>query len=90
MLPLVFKTANKNGMTDFDDGLPPDVMLNEDFSNLGTLGDANEPLLAAALNIIFSAPQPATQANFTEQIGDSKMYSILDGVMIAETSFSKK
>lgn len=89
MLPLVFKTANKNGMTDFDEGLPPDVLITEDFSNLGTLGNANEPLLAAALNIIFPGPQPATQASFSEQIGDSKMNSILDGVMIAEPNMPK-
>jgi len=89
MLPLVFKTANKNGMTDFDDGLPPDVTINEDYSNLGVLGNVNEPLLAAALNEIFPSPQPATPASFAEQIGDSKMHSMLDGVMIAEPNLTK-
>ncbi len=53
MLPLVFKTANASGTTDYVDGLFPDIELFEDYSNLGTLGDITEPLLAAALNDMF-------------------------------------
>jgi len=88
MLPLVFKTANKNGTTDFDDGLPPDVMINENYANLGTLGDVNEPLLAAALNEIFPGPQPAQQTTTLEQISDSRAHAPLDGIMIATPSIN--
>jgi len=56
MLPLIFKTANASGFTDYVDGLVPDIELGEDYANLGVLGDVNEPLLAAALNNIFPAP----------------------------------
>ena len=58
MLPLVFKTSNAVGNTDYDDGLFPDLILNEDYTNLGTLGNINEPLLAAAINDLFSFTQP--------------------------------
>lgn len=85
MLPLVFKTANANGYTDFINGLDPDIVVEEDYANLGILGDVNEPLLAAALNDIFPAPIP-TRAGFQklEEISDSKAASPLNGLMIAE------
>lgn len=85
MLPLVFKTVNVAGNTDFIDGLAPDVEIAEDYSNLGVLGDTNEPLLAAILNELFPTrfqwqPQPE---NLME-IGDSKATSPLYQLMIAE------
>lgn len=58
LLPLVFQTANANGFTDFENGLVPDISLDEDFSNLGILGDESEPLLAAALADIEGVPVP--------------------------------
>lgn len=85
MLPLVFKTANVNGTTDFIDGLAPDVELGEDYTNLGTLGDVNEPLLAECLAEIF----PGRFANrmpveILEIVGESKQNSPLHQIMIAE------
>ncbi len=56
MLPLIFKTANAAGNTDFEEGLVPDIEISEAFENLGQLGEANEPLLAAALNDMFPEP----------------------------------
>ncbi|WP_374959634.1 S41 family peptidase [Gilvibacter sp.] len=49
MQPLILKSVNANGVTDYFDGLAPDTLLPEDYTNLGTLGDVNEPLLAEAL-----------------------------------------
>src|SRR5690606_39933223 len=49
MLPLVFKTSNVAGHTDYVDGLFPQIPLQEDYFNLGQLGEPTEPLLAAAL-----------------------------------------
>ncbi len=49
MQPLIFKSLNKVGNTDYDNGLTPDIELKESFLNLGVLGDENETLLAAAL-----------------------------------------
>ncbi|MDC7999059.1 S41 family peptidase [Gilvibacter sediminis] len=55
MQPLILKSLNADGVTDYFDGLVPDTELREDYSNLGTLGDVNEPLLAEALNQITGA-----------------------------------
>jgi hypothetical protein len=62
MLPLIFKTANAAGNTDYVDGLFPDIELEIDYSNLGQLGNANEPLLAAALNNILPGPVAPRQS----------------------------
>lgn len=85
MLPLVFKTANANGNTDFIDGLFPDIELREDYSNLGTLGDPSEPLLAAALTDILPSPRPIRRG-FTEleEISESKASTPTYQVMVAE------
>lgn len=50
--PLVFKYANADGYTDFVDGLTPDIEIDEDYYNLGQLGDLNEPLLARTIDAI--------------------------------------
>jgi hypothetical protein len=85
MLPLVFKTANANGVTDFIDGLVPDVMIDEDYSNLGVLGDINEPLLAAALAEIFPSPSPIVPfRSGLEEISETKASSPLYQIMVAE------
>lgn len=85
MLPLVFKTANAVGNTDYIDGLVPDIALDEDYSNLGTLGDPSEPLLAAALNDILTLPQPLrNMTNDSEEISESKAISPLYQIMLAE------
>ncbi|PKQ46325.1 S41 family peptidase [Confluentibacter flavum] len=49
MQPLIFKSLNKVGRTDYFDGLTPDVELSESYLDLGIIGDENETLLAAAL-----------------------------------------
>jgi carboxyl-terminal processing protease len=85
MLPLVFKTANANGVTDYIDGLEPDVPLEEDYSNLGILGDENEPLLAEALNEIFPTHMPINyNFNRLEEISEKKATMPGYQIMIAE------
>ena len=59
--PLIFKTVNAKGVTDYVDGLQPDILIAEDFENLGILGDSNEPFLQAALNDINGIPQKMQQ-----------------------------
>ena len=51
--PLVLKTLNSQGVTDYYDGLSPDILANESSSNLGVIGDVNEPLLSLALGLIY-------------------------------------
>ncbi len=85
MLPLVFKTSNSVGNTDYDEGLIPTIFLKEDYSNLGVLGDVNEPLLAAALNDILSLPQPQNRTNIQfKELSENKSLSPIYQLMIAE------
>ncbi|MBD0832278.1 S41 family peptidase [Aestuariibaculum sediminum] len=55
MQPLIFKSLNKVGYTDYDNGLTPDILLKESFLDLGNIGDTNETLLSAALAHISGA-----------------------------------
>ncbi len=86
MLPLVFQTANADGFTNFDDGLIPDIDQNEDYSNLGMLGDPAEPLLATAIQEITGVPIPGTRLPFIslETLSESKANSLTYQVMVAE------
>lgn len=59
--PLIYKTVNANGVTDYVDGLQPDILVQEDIENLGIIGDPNEPLLQAALNDINGVAQKMQQ-----------------------------
>ena len=73
MLPLVFKTANAAGNTDYINGLFPDIEQGEDYSNLGVLGDVNEPLLAIAISDITGLPAPVpARVTALEVISESK------------------
>ncbi|AFL82436.1 periplasmic protease [Aequorivita sublithincola DSM 14238] len=84
MLPLVFKTSNAVGNTDYGDGLFPEILLRENYFDLGQLGDENEPLLAAALFKIAGRPILVSKAfNELEEISDSNASSPINGKMIA-------
>lgn len=85
MLPLVFKTANKVGHTDYNDGLFPDIPINENFFDLGELGDPNELFLAAALSQITGAPFTAPDQFLTmEELPVSQKAKPLQGVMVVD------
>ncbi len=78
MQPLVFKSVNAAGNTDYFDGLAPDIEQRENFENLGVLGDVNEPLLLRCLQDIALnggrgslAPQPTVR--YEELKGSNSM-----------------
>ena len=50
--PIISRVENSAGFSDYADGLIPDIALDEDITNLGVLGDSNEPLLARAIQEI--------------------------------------
>jgi C-terminal processing protease CtpA/Prc len=50
--PLVLKSVNSAGVSDYINGLVPDFQVSEDFENLGKLGDPNEPFLKVAIDVI--------------------------------------
>ena len=49
MQPIIVKYANSQGVSDFVDGLVPDINAEEEIANLLPFGDPNELLLKAAL-----------------------------------------
>jgi len=50
--PIVLKVSNAQGVTDFINGLQPDVLFPEDYFNMGVLGTSTEPLLQRCLQHI--------------------------------------
>tara|TARA_R110000751_G_scaffold301415_10_gene413964 strand:+ start:12981 stop:14417 length:1437 start_codon:yes stop_codon:yes gene_type:complete len=77
MQPLVLKSLNSVGNTDYFDGLVPDIAQNEDFENLGILGDMNEPLLARCLEDILlngrSSRSSLPTVSYDEIIGSNEL-----------------
>lgn len=78
--PLVFKSANAEGKSDYVEGLAPDIHYAEDISNMGILGDPTEPLLQAALDHLLGRVQQkdASRRMISRQfeiIGESGMNS---------------
>lgn len=59
--PLIYKTINIAGYTDYHQGLMPDIEIQEDIYNLGILGDPEEPLLEAALRDITGKTQESSK-----------------------------
>lgn len=62
MQPLVFKSLNAVGNTDYRDGLTPDIAVFENYGNMGVLGDENELLLSVALQHIFDNGRLSNQS----------------------------
>lgn len=50
--PIISRVENGAGFSDYADGLSPNFELEEDITNLGVLGNQNEPLLARAIQEI--------------------------------------
>ncbi len=82
--PLVLKSANANGKSDYFNGLDPDVELVENINNLGVLGDLNEPFLQAAVNHIKGIPHIGADAG-QQKRPESNLKIIGDGEMFEPT-----
>jgi C-terminal processing protease CtpA/Prc len=62
MYLMVYRFANKNGITSFTGGLEPDVEVEEDYFDLQPFGDERDPLLGTALGIITGNPYVQTRS----------------------------
>lgn len=77
MQPLVLKSINSEGLTDYHTGFAPTIEIEEDYSNLGVLGDENEPYLKAAIdNILGSKSAKNYNTLRLESVGSSKMFNL--------------
>lgn len=65
MQPIVLKVRNAQGVSDFVNGLTPDILQAEDYYNLGELGEVSEPLLNRALQAINGVTRPASRSNIS-------------------------
>ncbi|WP_411031992.1 S41 family peptidase [Spongiimicrobium sp. 3-5] len=90
--PLVGRNENSVGFLDYTAGFAPDVPLEEDLANLGVLGDANEPLLAKAIEEITGV---TSKRDFTVKMpikimSSSKMYTAMKDNMYLDKPISIK
>ncbi|MFS4418321.1 S41 family peptidase [Maribacter sp. 2307ULW6-5] len=84
--PIISRVENSAGFSDYADGLVPDIPLEEDITNLGTLGDASEPLLARAIQEItgssakrsFNVAMPADLLSSSKLVNDRNSILIVD------------
>ncbi|MDG2173232.1 MAG: carboxyl-terminal protease, partial [Flavobacteriaceae bacterium] len=90
--PLVLKTLNSIGNTDYFNGLTPDIVLEENTANLGVLGDQNEPLLALALQQITLDRKLIDLISPINLIDDSNQFELLKKEMYIDlkNGFLKK
>src|SRR5690606_27696223 len=85
--PLIYKSINSVGFTDFDDGFSPDVSLGEQLNNLGELGNPTEPLLAAAILNIQGLGRFGSPSEFAPMLSDSKDLLPFSKEMISNDTF---
>lgn len=52
LLPIMFKIFNSQGLSNYANGLVPNISISEELGNFGTLGSPDEPLLEKALSVI--------------------------------------
>lgn len=85
MQPLVLKSVNAVGVTDYFNGLDPDILVSENYANMGILGDENELLLSVALQHIENNSRFSGQ-NFQplEVIGSKSDFTPLQDNMYVE------
>ncbi len=86
LTPLCGRIENSIGFSDYTAGFIPDHPLREDLTNLGSLGDLQEPLLALTLNIINGT---TAKLNFEpiypiEHFSSSKEFSPLNNMMFMD------
>lgn len=90
--PIISFVENSVGFSDYSDGLIPDIELDEDVTDLGILGNPNEPLLARAIQeITGTSAKRSFEVNIPSNIiSSSKLFDerrsalILDNIKGAE------
>lgn len=85
MLPLILKSVNAAGFTDYGNGIAPKILLKENYTKLGILGDKDEPLLNMAIQKITGNSSPRLfsemQSEKYELIGESGENAMLYQLM---------
>ena len=79
--PLVLKTLNVNGVTDYYNGINPDYEYEERAFDMGEVGDLNEPMLNFTLDIIDSRISLDLKPELFEYIDDNCKFDFLEREM---------
>ena len=79
--PLVLKTLNVNGVTDYYNGINPDYEYEERAFDMGQVGDLNEPMLNFTLDIIDSRISLDLKPELFEYIDDNCKFDFLEREM---------
>lgn len=88
LLPIVFKSANRDGNGDYANGIEAQIQYIENIANLGVLGQESDPLLHIALEHVRGrsmSTMPSGEA--FEQISDSKTERNLPGMIFENFDF---
>ncbi|HSP40862.1 MAG TPA: S41 family peptidase, partial [Gillisia sp.] len=72
--PLILKSANVNDVSDYVNGLNPDIVVEEDVLNLGPLGDPNELLIKVAIDVIKGNRTSVPYVKPYPAVGESGMF----------------
>ncbi|MGJ8714143.1 MAG: S41 family peptidase [Maribacter stanieri] len=86
--PIISRVENSAGFSDYIDGLVPDIELSEDVTNLGVLGNADEPLFARAIQEINGV---SGKSNFdvlipANVVSSSKLHDPRNAVLLLNNS----
>ena len=79
--PLVLKTLNVNGVTDYYNGINPDYEYEERAFDMGQVGDLNEPMLNFTIEIIESRISLDFKPELFEYIDDNLKFDFLEREM---------
>ncbi len=79
--PLVLKTLNANGVTDYYNGINPDYEFEERAFDMGQIGDLNEPMLNFTFGIINSRISLDLKTELFEYIDDNFKFEFLEREM---------
>lgn len=79
--PLVLKTLNVNGVTDYYNGINPDYEYEERAFDMGQVGNLNEPMLNFTLDIIDSKISLDLKTELFEYIDDNLKFDFLEREM---------
>ena len=88
--PLVLKTLNVNGVTDYYNGINPDYEYEERAFDMGQVGDLNEPMLNFTLDIIESRISLDLKPELFEYIDDNLKFDFLEREMYIDNKEIRK
>ena len=74
MMPIIMKFSNIQGFTDFEDGLFPDHMVEDDPIEGIPFGDTSDPMVAKAIEIATGTPIPPKKAKAGDIPGLKQLY----------------